>query len=102
MTKQRTKRVKLAPGQVIKELRVKKEWTQAVLAEISGVPVSNLSNIESGRSRLGEDRAIFLAHALGVSPEFLFFPIGLEREDLKPQIKEIQKKIKKIEGQKVA
>lgn len=98
MSKQRIKRAVLTPGEVVRELRQKKGWTQAILAEITDMAVSNLSNIESGRSRLGEDRAILLAQALGVGPAFLLFPNGFEREDLKPRLKEIQKRVKKLQG----
>ncbi len=94
----RTQRAILTPGQVVKELRSRKGWTQAVLGEIAGIAVSNLSNIESGRSRLGEDRAILLAQALSVKPEFLLFPNGFERIDLEPRLREIRRKVKKLEG----
>ncbi len=95
MTK-KISRVVLTPGQVIKELRTKKEWTQAVLADITGMAVSNISNIESGRSRLGEDRAILLAEAFGVRPEFILFPNGFERSDLEPKLRSIRQKLKII------
>lgn len=98
----RTRRTVLTPGQVVRELRQKKGWTQAVLAQITDMAVSNISNIESGRSRLGEDRAILLAAALGVKPEFLLFPNGFEREDLKDRLKEIQRRIKKLHGEEAA
>ena len=95
--KKRTSRAVLTPGQVIKELRTKREWTQAVLAEITGMAVSNISNIESGRSRLGEDRAILLAEAFGVRPEFILFPNGFERSDLEPKLRLIRQKLKNID-----
>lgn len=102
MNQKRIRRAVLTPGQVLRELRQKKGWTQAVLAQITGIAVSNLSNIESGRSRLGEDRAILLAQGLGVRPEFLLFPNGFEREDLKPRLREIQKRVKRLEGELAA
>ena len=95
--KKRTSRTVLTPGQVVKELRKNKEWTQALLAEITGIAVSNISNIESGRSRLGEDRAILLAEALGVKPEFILFPNGFERSDLEPKIRSIREKLKQLD-----
>lgn len=94
--KKRTPRAVLTPGQVIKELRAKKGWTQAVLAEITGMAVSNISNLESGRSRLGDDRAILLAEALGVKPEFILFPNGFERADLEPKLRLIRQKLRQI------
>ncbi|MCI5064438.1 helix-turn-helix domain-containing protein [bacterium] len=102
MTTARKKRVMLTPGEVVKELRQKKGWTQSILSEIVGIAVSNLSNIERNRSRLGEDRAILLAEALGVKPEFLLFPNGFERADLKPRIRRIRKKLSKMEGKTAA
>ena len=98
----RTKHTSLQPGEVVRELREKKGWTQAVLAELVGMAVSNLSNIERSRSRLGEDRAILLAEALGVKPEFLLFPNGFERADLKPRLRQIRKRLEKLEGKKIA
>jgi len=100
--KQRARHAVLTPGQVVRELRTKKEWTQAVLSDITGIAVANISNIESGRSRLGEDRAIMLAEALGVRPEFLLFPNGFEREDLRARIRQIQKRVRRIEGKAAA
>lgn len=102
MTAARKRRVMLMPGEVVKELRLKKGWTQSTLSEIVGIAVSNLSNIERNRSRLGEDRAILLAEALGVKPEFLLFPNGFERDDLRPRIRKIRKKLAKLEGEAAA
>lgn len=87
----------LKPGEVVKELRLKKGWSQQVLSEISGIAVTNLSNIERGKSRLGEDRAVVLAAALGVKPEFLIFPNGFERPDLKNKLAEVRTRKKKFE-----
>ena len=91
-------RVVLTPGEVVKELREKKGWSQKVLSDIIGMAVSNISNIERGKSRLGEERAMILAAALGVTPDFILFPNGFEREDLKPKLKEIRKRLAKMEG----
>jgi hypothetical protein len=49
------------------------------------------------RSRLGEDRAILLAAALGVKPEFILFPNGFERPDLQQKLSRIKKKLEKME-----
>lgn len=96
MKKKRTSRIILRPGEVVRELRRKKGWSQAVLSEITGIAISNLSNIENGRSRLGEDRAIMIATALEVSPASLLFPNGFNRNDLKLRIKMIKQKLKKF------
>ncbi len=98
----RKRRVILTPGELVKELRVRKGWTQAQLADLSEMAVSNLSNIERNRSRLGEDRAIVLAEALGVKPELLLFPNGFEREDLQPKLRRIRKRLKKLQRKDVA
>ena len=90
----RVSRSVLTPGQVVKELRLKKEWTQKILSEITGIAVANISNIESGRSRLGEERSILLAEALGVKPEFILFPNGFERPDLQSKLATIRQKAK--------
>jgi transcriptional regulator with XRE-family HTH domain len=92
----RKSRVVLTPGQVVKKLRSKKDWTQSVLAQVTGMAISNISNIERGRSRLGEDRAILIAEALGVRPEFILFPNGFEREDLQPKLEAIRKQLLKL------
>ncbi len=84
--KKRLTRTMLTPGQVVKELRTKKAWTQALLAEITGIAVSNISTIENGKSRLGEDRAILLAEALGVKPDFILFPNGFARSELESRL----------------
>lgn len=92
MKRTRFQHTQLKPGEVVKELRLKHEWTQSILSEITGIAVANLSNIENGRSRLGEERAILLAEALGVKPEFILFPNGYQREDLQEKIRNIRKK----------
>ena len=98
MSRRRIKRAVLAPGQVLRERRRRKGWSQAVLAGITGMAVSNLSNIECGRSRLGEDRAILLAAALGIGPELLLFPNGFERPDLQKRVRAIRRLARRLEG----
>ena len=97
MNKKRKQRTILTPADVVKELRLKKGWTQTVLSKITGIAVANISNIENGRSRLGEDRAILIAEALGVRPDFILFPNGFEREDLLPKLKMIRRRLEKME-----
>ena len=92
----RKSRIKLTPGQVVKEMREKKGWTQSVLSEITGIAIPNISNIENGRSRLGEDRTIIIAAALEVKPEFILFPNGFERPDLQSKLRQIRKKLEKL------
>ena len=91
----RKSRYVLSPGEVVRELRLKKGWTQKVLSEITGMAVANISNIEAGRSNLGEERAILLAAALGVKPEFILFPNGFERPELTKKLENIRTNISK-------
>ena len=93
----RKSRYVLSPGGVVKELRLKKGWTQKVLSEITGMAVANISNIEAGRSNLGEERAILLAEALGVKPEFILIPNGFERPELKPKLDSIRARLAKYD-----
>lgn len=102
MSLKRTQKMMLSPGEVVKELRIKKCWPQSTLSELTGIAVSNLSNIERGRSRLGEERAIILAEALSVKPEFLLFPNGFKRPDLEAKLRQIRKKLRKLEGEVAA
>lgn len=90
--KKRKSQIILTPAQVVRELRTKHGWTLNMLSEVTGIAVSNLSNIESARSRLGEERALLLAEAFGVKPEFILFPNGYAREDLKEKLLSIKKK----------
>jgi transcriptional regulator with XRE-family HTH domain len=94
----RKKRVWLTPGEVVRELRLKKNWSQQILSQITGIAVSNISNLERGISRIGDDRAILLAEALGVKPEFILFPNGFIREDLKEKIEKIRKNLKALQA----
>ncbi len=67
-----------------------------MLSEITAIAVANISNIERGRSRLGEDRAIILAKALGVNPQLILFPNGFERDDLKAKLQRVAGKLKQL------
>lgn len=67
-------RVHLEPGEVIRMLRELKGWTQAELAQRSGVSTSNLSLLENGRVEIGRKRAEMLAKAFDVHPAIIMFP----------------------------
>lgn len=56
----------------IKENRQRLGWTQAQLAEHSGVPRSTISEIEEGIRTPGVDVALKIAHALGAKVEDIF------------------------------
>lgn len=70
----------LSPGEVIQMLRELKGWTQAELAERSGIGATNLSLLENGRIELGKRRAEQLAQAFGVHPATILFPEYETRE----------------------
>ncbi len=97
-----TQHIILTPGEVVRELREKKGWSQSTLANLVSMAVPNLSNIERGISNIGEERAIILATALGVSPAFILFPNGYNRKDLKAKLDQIQKNLKELKSKKAA
>jgi transcriptional regulator with XRE-family HTH domain len=67
-------RVRLAPADMVRIMREKNGFTQAELAERTGLTQSTISNIENGRTQLGAERAKTLARALRVHPAALLFP----------------------------
>lgn len=54
-------------GSRIREIRKEKGWTQAKLAEKSGVEPSNISHIERAATKLSLPTLINIANALGVT-----------------------------------
>ena len=60
-------------GKRIKEFRTAKKWTQAKLAEESGIEPSNISHIERGATKLSLPTMINIANALGVSLDDIAF-----------------------------
>ena len=54
-------------GNRIREIRKKKKWTQARLAELSNVEPSNISHIERAATKLSLPTLIGIANALEVS-----------------------------------
>lgn len=54
-------------GNRIKEIRTDKGWTQAKLAEKSGVEPSNISHIERAATKLSLPTLVNIANALGVT-----------------------------------
>ena len=55
-------------------LRELQGLTQSELAELTGIPQSNISALESGTRQMGRERALVLAKALHVHPAVLLFP----------------------------
>ncbi len=78
-------------GARLKEIRKSKNMTQENLAEITGMDIPNLSNIERGKKFVSSETLSKLAAALNVSESELFnFGHKKSREEL---IDEIQKLI---------
>lgn len=64
---------KLTPGKALKIYRELQGFTQAELAEMSGLKQATISSLEHDRVAMGIDRAKVLAHALKVHPAVLAF-----------------------------
>ena len=60
-------------GNRIKEFRKRKGWTQATLAEFSGVEPSNISHIERAATKVSLPTLIKIANALDVSLDELVY-----------------------------
>jgi transcriptional regulator with XRE-family HTH domain len=65
--------VVVSPGEMVRELRELKGWSQSDLAKKTGISQTNISAIENGRVEIGKQRAIILAHALDVHPASIMF-----------------------------
>lgn len=65
--------IKMSPGEMIRELRELKEWSQLDLARETGISQTNISAIENGRVEIGKQRAIVIAEALNVHPASIMF-----------------------------
>lgn len=63
----------ITPGEMIRELRELKGWSQLDLAAETGISQTNISAIENGRVELGKARAIIFAKALSVHPAAIMF-----------------------------
>ncbi|MCI8496637.1 MAG: helix-turn-helix transcriptional regulator [Clostridiales bacterium] len=60
-------------GNRIREIRTAKKWTQATLAERSGVEPSNISHIERAATKLSLPTLINIANALEVTLDELVY-----------------------------
>ena len=68
------RQVQNTTGEVIQMLRELKGWTQAELAERSGIGPTNISLLENDRVDIGKKRAESLARAFGIHPATIMFP----------------------------
>ncbi len=60
-------------GTRIREIRKAKKWTQAVLAEMSGVEPSNISHIERAATKVSLPTLMNIANALEVTLDELVY-----------------------------
>jgi len=66
--------IKVSPGEMLKTIRELQELTQRELSDLTGIPQSNISAIESGSRQLGRERALVFAKALKIHPAVVLFP----------------------------
>ena len=65
--------IEMSPGEMIRELRTLKGWSQTDLAKATGISQTNISALENERIEIGKQRAIVIATALGVHPASIMF-----------------------------
>ncbi len=68
------RRIAVSPGESVRIIRDLQGLSQNQLAELTGMPQSTISAIETGRVNLGVDRAKTLARVLKCHPAVLVFP----------------------------
>jgi len=64
----------ISPGEMLKTIRELQGLSQKELSELTGIPQSNISAIESNHRQLGRERALQFAKALKVHPSVILFP----------------------------
>ena len=93
--------IKLLLGKRIKELRKGRNLTQERLAELAGIEIPSLSNIENGKNYPSHETLEKLAGAFGVRP-FELFLFEAERsnevllEEMISSMKNDEKLVKKM------
>jgi transcriptional regulator with XRE-family HTH domain len=68
------RRVPVSIGESVRIVRELQELSQNQLSALTGIPQTTISAIETGRIKLGLERAKVLARALNVHPAVLVFP----------------------------
>ena len=66
-------------ARTIRAFRKNFRITQAMLSQVTGVSVSQLSAIENERAALNVKQSVLIAAALGIEPSQLLFPDGTPR-----------------------
>jgi transcriptional regulator with XRE-family HTH domain len=85
----------ITSGNLVKSWRANFEIPQEDMAFACGISQANLSAIENGRREVGPRVALRLAAYMGISPEIILYPNGIDAE---PEFKEVQKRAAKLKG----
>lgn len=86
--------VKMSVGKRLKELRIKRNYTQQYVADILGIGRSNLGHIEHDRVALDSKHAKILAELYNTSYDYIYTGEGEEYTD--PDLKMIARYGKKM------
>lgn len=80
-------------GDMVRAFRKGLGFTLEDVSDLTGIQITNLSNIENDKVDLGVKRARLLAAALGVRPQDILFPFEQEKDK---EIISIEKKSEKL------
>jgi transcriptional regulator with XRE-family HTH domain len=84
--------IKKLLGKKIKEVRKKRNLTQEKLAEMAGIEIPSLSNIENGKNYPNHETLDKISNALNVKPyELYIFDYYLPKETLIKEMNEFMK-----------
>ncbi|CCY62571.1 transcriptional regulator XRE family [Clostridium sp. CAG:967] len=73
--------IKYLLGKRIKEIRLRRKYTQEKLAEMSNIEIPSLSNIENGKNYPNSETLLKISNALDVRPfELFMFDYYLPKE----------------------
>ena len=86
-------------GKILKDFRVKKGYTQEVMAEQLGISLKYISRIENGYSGIKTRTLINYMNILGITPNTIFKEL-IANESIKKQI-EISEKLNTLSEEKL-
>ena len=84
-------------GKILKDFRVKKGYTQEVMAEQLGISLKYISRIENGYSGIKTRTLINYMNILGISPNTIFKDF-ITNKDIEKQVKMSEKLNQLSEG----
>jgi len=64
----------ITPGEALRMLGELQGLSQNDLTKLTGLPQTNISNLENDFTQLGKDRVLLITKALHVHPAVLLFP----------------------------